>query len=43
MTKIHGVLFKKIKSNIDSRGFFREIFKDDILIKKKLDKLATPL
>ena len=40
MTKIHGVLFKKIKSNIDSRGFFREIFKDDILIKKKIRQIS---
>ena len=43
MTKIQGVFFKKIKSNNDKRGFFREIFKDDLLIKKNLNKLVTPL
>ena len=40
MTKIHGVFYKKIKSNIDNRGFFREIFKDNILIKKKLRQIS---
>ena len=40
MAKINGVFFKKIKSNIDKRGFFREIFRDDILIKKKLRQIS---
>ena len=40
MTKIHGVFFKKIKSNNDKRGFFREIFKDDFLIKKKFKQIS---
>ena len=40
MAKIKGVFFKKIKSNIDKRGFFREIFRDDVLIKKKLRQIS---
>jgi len=40
MAKINGVYFKKIKSNIDKRGFFREIFRDDFLIKKKLRQIS---
>ena len=29
MSKINGVFFKIIKSNIDDRGFFKEIFKEN--------------
>ena len=36
MSKINGVFFKKIKSNIDDRGFFREIFKENAFNKKKI-------
>ena len=35
MSKIKGVFLKKIISNDDDRGFFREIFKDNVSIKKK--------
>tara|TARA_B100000795_G_C22805421_1_gene444521 strand:+ start:6521 stop:6979 length:459 start_codon:yes stop_codon:yes gene_type:complete len=35
MSKIKGVFLKKIISNDDDRGFFREIFKDNVSITKK--------
>ena len=42
MSKIKGVFLKKIISNDDDRGFFREIFKDNVSItKKNLNKLVT--
>ena len=40
MSKISGVFFKKIKSNIDDRGFFREIFKENIFNKKKFKQIS---
>ena len=40
MSKINGVFYKKINSNIDNRGFFREVFKENIFIKKKFKQIS---
>ena len=40
MSKIQGVIFKNIKSHIDDRGFFREIFKENKLISKKFKQIS---